>query len=163
MAGFGDGINRRGNGPLPPSYAANLTIVPDWVDGAQTQLGIEPDSAMRGQPAPLAWWQRRPRLGPETTPQPVPVWLQSRPYSRGAQAYSPQFGVLPYNPIGAGIFAPYRIPTIAGPGARYQYAAIWFDVQSIPTSIVINPTIPIATMDALIATARVGPSYRTTG
>jgi hypothetical protein len=36
-------------------------------------------------------------------------------------------------------------------------------VQAVPTSVAINPTIPIETMNALIATAHVGPSYQTTG
>ena len=146
------------------SYGPGLTVIPDWLDGSPgLQPGLEPDSIMRGQPPALAWWQQRPRLGPETTPQPVPVWLQSRPYSRGAQAYSPKFGTLNYNPIGAGFVNPFRLPTIAGPGARYVAGAIWFDVQAVPTSVAINPTIPIETMNALIATAHVGPSYLTTG
>jgi hypothetical protein len=152
--------------PMPQSFPGGMTVVPDWIDGYShtgVQIGIEPEAVMRGQPAPFAWWQAKPRLGPEAMPQPLPAWLQSRPYTRGAQAYSPKFGSLFYNPIGSGVYAPYRLPTIAGPGARYQAAAIWFDVQTVPTSIGISPTIPIETMNALIATARVGPSYQTTG
>jgi len=166
MADWGDGWRKGGGPEALPIFPANLQITPDWIDGYSRtgqQPGIEPEAAMRGQPVPLAWWQARPRLGPDTIPQPLPAWLQSRPYSRGAGAYSPKFGVLPYNPIGSGIYSPYRLPTIAGPGATYMAAAIWFDVQTIPTSININPTIPIETMNALIATARVGPSYMTTG
>jgi hypothetical protein len=126
-------------------------------------LGVSPQAAMRGQPPPLSWWHRR--LGPRvpTPVQPLPVWLHSRPYDRGAGAYAPKFGTIPISPIGAGIYAPYKLPVIAGPGARYQFGAIWFDVQSIPTSMNFNGTVPIETINALIATSHVGPSYRTTG
>lgn len=164
MADFGSQKTAQLPAPAAASYQANLTIIPDWWDGSPAaQIGTEPDSAMRGQPAPFAWWQRRPRLGPGTVPQPVPMWLQSRPYDRGAQAFSPKFGVINYNPIGSGVYAPYRLPTIAGPGARYAAAAIFFNVQDVPTTIVMNPTIPIETMDALLATAHAGPAYLTTG
>jgi hypothetical protein len=97
------------------------------------------------------------------TGQGFPVYITSRPFSRGADAHAPHFGKLAINPIGGGVFAPYRIPTIAGPGARYQNAAIWFDVQTVPTSIRMNNSVPVETVNALIAQAHVGPSYRTTG
>jgi hypothetical protein len=143
----------------PPNAAGN--VVRAWLDTSET--GIHPVAAERGAPAPLAWWQRRRLRGQATTPQPVPVWLQSRPYDRGAMAYAPHFGVIPTNPIGSGVFAPYRIPTIAGPGARYLFGAIWFDVQTVPTSLRMNPTVPIETVNALIAKSRVGGTYLTTG
>jgi hypothetical protein len=137
----------------------------DWVDaGPSGSLGGALQSAlMRGTGGALAWWQQRQIRGPQTVPQGVPLYLQSRPYSRGADAYSPKFGQLAYNPIGAGVVAPYKLPVIAGPGARYEFAAIWFDVQTIPTSLNINPTVPIETVDALIATSHVGGMYVTTG
>ena len=94
-----------------------------------------------------------------TPMQSFPVWLMSRPYDRGAGAYSPKFGTIPVSPIGAGIYAPYKLPAIAGPGARYQFGAIWFDVQAIPTSMRINPTVPVETVNALIATSHVGAMY----
>lgn len=136
----------------------------NWVDwqGSET-LGVSPQAAMRGKPPALSWWQQRsiPRI--PTVPQPVPMWLQSRPYDRGAGAYSPKFGVLPISPIGAGVYNPYKLPVIAGPGARYQFGAIWFDVQTIPTSMRFNATVPVETVNALLATSSVGPSYLTTG
>jgi hypothetical protein len=122
-----------------------------------------PRSRMQGHPPAMAAPQRRVLRGPGTVPQPQPVFFTSRPYSRGAGAHSPKFGIVPVNPIGAGVYAPYRLPSIAGPGARYVYGAIWFDVQTIPTTIQINPTVPIDTMNALIATSRVGGTYLTTG
>lgn len=133
---------------------------PNWLDIAGNEaLGIAHGEATRGQPKPLSWWQKRNIPGPATVMQPREFYLQSRPYSRGAEAYSPKFGTLNISPIGAGIYGPYRLPTIAGPGARYLQGAIWFDVQSIPTSIHMNPTIPVETVDALIRTSHVGPQY----
>jgi hypothetical protein len=73
------------------------------------------------------------------------------------------FGILPISPIGAGIYSPYKLPPIAGPGARYQLGAIWFDVQTIPTTIRMSPTMPIQSLDALLATSHVSAMYATTG
>jgi len=140
--------------PQPANGPRNVHL---WFNAAR------PATVTRGHPVPFAWWQRRATRGAETIPQPVPVYLHGRPYDRGAGAYSPKFGQLFANVIGAGVYAPYRLPTIAGPGARYVDSAIWFDVQVVPTSLQINPTIPIETMNALIAESSVGGSYLTTG
>lgn len=145
----------------PPAPAGNVQSY-NWISG-HGGGAISPRAAQRGRPVALSWWQRRRLPGPGTTPQPVPVFGQSRPYDRGAGAYAPHFGLLSYNPIGAGVVANYRLPTIAGPGAIYNFGAIWWNAQVIPTSILINPTIPVETMDALIATSRVGASLLTTG
>jgi hypothetical protein len=135
-----------------------------WVDWAGSeQLGVSPQAAMRGKPPPFSWWMGKSVPRVPTPMQPMPMWLQSRPYDRGAGAFSPHFGTLPISPIGAGIYSPYKLPPMAGPGARYQFGAIWFDVQTIPTSMVFNGTVPIETINALLATSHVGPSYRTTG
>jgi hypothetical protein len=137
----------------------------DWVDsGSPNEInGAQQSALMRGTGGALAWWQRRQIKGPDTIAQAGPIYLHSRPYSRGAQAFSPKFGSLNYNPIGAGVVAPYRLPTIAGPGARYQYAAIWFDVQTIPTTIAMSPTMSMDSVDALLASSSVAAMYATTG
>jgi hypothetical protein len=132
----------------------------DWLSVNQNEmLGAQQSSLMRGQPPALAWWQQRQIRGPGTVAQPAPIYITSPPYSRGAPAHAPKFGVLNINPIGAGQYAPYRLPTIAGPGARYMFSAIWFDVQTIPTSIRMNPSVPIETINALIASSYVGGMY----
>lgn len=132
----------------------------NWIDiSGNEQLGVQQSAAMRGQPMPLSWWQKRNIPGPKTVMQSREVFMHSRGYSRGADAYAPKFGVLNISPIGAGIYGPYKLPPMAGPGARYLQGAIWFDVQTIPTTIHMNPTIPIETMNALIATSYVGPQY----
>lgn len=139
-----------------------LSVVVDWVGHDMGHgIGYAPDHAAltRGMPTPLAWWQLRKIRGPGTRPKPVPSFFYSQPYDRGAQAYAPQFGIVPINPIGAGIYAPYRQPTIAGPGARYAAGAIWFDVQSVPTSLRMGPGMRQETIEALIQTSYAAAAY----
>ena len=125
--------------------------------------GMQQSALMRGTPGFAAPYQRRQIPGPGTVAQPGPFYLQSRPYSRGAGAFSPKFGVLNYNPIGAGVQTPYKLPVIAGPGARYQFAAIWFDVQAIPTTLHLPPTQSTDVIQQLLATNHVAAMYATTG
>ena len=137
----------------------------DWLDVGPAGMvgGAQQSALMRGTGGAMTFWQQRQIKGPGTTAQGAPWYNTSRSYSRGAEAHAPKFGIIPINPIGAGVYAPYKLPVIAGPGARYQFAAIWFDVQSIPTSLNINPSVPIETVNALIATSYVGGTYLTTG
>jgi hypothetical protein len=136
----------------------------DWLSlGPNETGGIMQGAVMRGHPGALAAYQRRQIVGAQTIPQGVPIWLQSRPYDRGAGAFSPKFGVINYNPIGAGIYSPYKLPVSGGPGARYEMAAIWFDVQTIPTSVQASPTMTMQSLNALIATSSVAAMYPTTG
>lgn len=136
----------------------------DWLSIDQNDFaGAQAQSLQRGKPLTMAPYQRRQVEGPGTVPQAAPLMLQSRPYDRGAGAYAPKFGALSYNPIGAGVFAPYRHPTIAGPGARYAFGAIFFDVQTVPTSVRASPSMSMQSLDALIATSHVGAMYATTG
>jgi hypothetical protein len=118
---------------------------------------------MRGHPGAMSAYQRRQIPGPGTIAQALPIWLQSRGYDRGAQAFAPMFGLLNYNPIGAGIYAPYKLPPIAGPGARYQAGAIFFDVQSVPTTVRMGPTMSQESLAALLATSHASGMYATTG
>ena len=159
---YNDGIPIASN-PAAPGTLGSEAHPFDWINPYQNeQMGVSPMAAMRGHPVALDWWQQRPR-GPQTLAFAGPMWLQSRPYDRGAGAYSPKFGQISYNPIGGGIYSPYKLPVIAGPGARYMAAAIWFDVQAIPTSLNIGPGMSMESLNALIATSSVGPSYLTTG
>lgn len=133
----------------------------DWIDGGNPS-GFVQSSFMRGQAPFAAPWQQR-RISVPTVGQGQPYWVQSRPYDRGAQAFAPQFGIVAVNPVGGGVFAPYKLPVIAGPGGDYEFAALWFDAQVIPTSMPINPTIPLETYEALLATSYVGGMIPTTG
>ena len=152
---------------FPIAGGAGLPAAPlnqlDWIDGGGKYPGAQQSALMRGTGGALAYWQRRQIGGPATLMQGFPVYIQSRPYDRGAGAYSPHFGVLNINPIGAGVYAPYRLPTIAGPGARYEFAAIWFDVQTIPTSLQMSPTMPQESINAMLSQSTVGGMYATTG
>jgi hypothetical protein len=150
--------------PIPAAMLPAGPLNPfDWIDNGDGFNGAQQSSLMRGTGGALAFWQRRQIGGPSTSPQPVPVYIQSRPYSRGAGAYSPKFGSLNINPIGAGVATPYKLPVIAGPGARYQLGAIWFDVQTIPTSIAPSPTMSMDSVNALLMSSSVAAMYATTG
>lgn len=153
---------------MPTTAGVPITALPagilnqwDWLDvGPAGQIGGAQQSAlMRGTGGAMTFWQQRQIPQVPTIPQGGPVYLTSPQFSRGADAHSPKFGTLPISPIGAGVYAPYKLPVIAGPGARYTFGAIWFDVQTIPTNLQINPTIPIETVNALIASSYVGGMY----
>ena len=149
--------------PAPMLVAGPLNPY-DWVSVNFDDFeGVQQSSIMRGQPAFAEAYQRRQIPGPGTLSQPAPWFYHSRPFSRGAGAYAPQFGVLNINPIGSGVPVPYKLPVIAGPGARYVYGAIWFDVQSIPTSMHIAPTISTEAVAQLLASGSVAAMYPTTG
>lgn len=150
--------------PSAPAALAMEQAPVDWTSWAGSpSLGVSPQAAMRGQPPPMSWWHRRSIPQVPTPVQPLPVWIQSRPYDRGAAAFAPHFGTIPISPIGAGILSPYKLPVIAGPGARYQHGAIWFDVQTVPTSLRMSPTMPMESVAALLATSHVSAMYPTTG
>jgi hypothetical protein len=134
----------------------------DWIDGAGDMPGAQQEALMRGTPG-MAYWQRRQIPQQPTAAFGREIWIQGPQWDRGAGAFAPKFGQIPVNPIGAGVYAPYRIPTIAGPGARYEFAAIWFDVQTIPTSIHISPSMSQESLNALIQTSYVAGTYLTTG
>lgn len=136
----------------------------DWIGlGGNDFSGSQQSSLMRGTGGALAYWQRRQIGGPATIAQAGPFYLHSRPFSRGAGAYSPKFGTLNINPIGAGVYAPYKLPVSGGPAARYAYAAIWFDVQTIPTSLPLSQSMPIESVNAMLGMSSVGGMYATTG
>jgi hypothetical protein len=152
--------------PITPVDTPHLPAGPlnpvDWIDGAGNLPGALQQSLMRGTPG-MAHWQRRQIPQVPTIPRGREVWFQAPSWDRGAAAFAPNFGIVPVNPIGSGVFAPYRIPTIAGPGARYEFGAIWFDVQTVPTSIHLSPSMSAESLNALIATSFVAAMYPTTG
>jgi hypothetical protein len=151
--------------PIPAAALPGGPLNPfDWLSlNHYEPNGIAQGAVMRGHPGALSAYQRRQIAGPDTIAQGQPFWLQSRPYDRGAGAFSPKFGTLNINPIGAGVFSPYKLPVIAGPGARYQLGAIFFDVQSIPTTIRMSPTMSSDSLAALLSTSHVAAMYATTG
>lgn len=157
------GIPLRSNVPVSmPCLPGGVLNPVDWIDGAGNLPGALQSSLMRGTPG-MAHWQRRQIPQQPTIPVGREIWMQGPTWDRGAGAFAPKFGIVPINPIGGGVYAPYRIPTIAGPGARYEFGAIWFDVQTIPTSIHMSPSMTAESLNALIATSYVAGMYPTTG
>lgn len=151
--------------PIPAAMLPAGPLNPfDWLSlhGDET-AGIAQGQVMRGTPGFAAPYQRRQIAGPGTAIKGTPVYLHSRPYSRGAGAFSPKFGVLNINPIGAGVYAPFKLPVIAGPGARYEFGAIWFAPQTIPTTVHMSPTMSAESLNALLSTSQVSAMYATTG
>jgi hypothetical protein len=151
--------------PIPAAMLPGGPLAPyDWLSlGPNETGGIQQGAVMRGHPGALSAYQRRQIVGDQTIAQGRPFYLQSRPYDRGAGAFSPKFGILNINPIGAGIYAPYKLPVSGGPGARYEMAAIWFDVQAVPTSVQASPTMSMESLNALVSTTHVSQMYATTG
>lgn len=136
----------------------------DWASIGFSELdGLNPTAMMRGSGGAMAGWQRRQIPQTPTVGQGLPAYIYHENYSRGAQAYSPKFGVLPISPIGAGVQATYKLPVFGPPGARYQFAAIWFDVQTVPTSLQASPTMPMSAVNAAIMQSSVAAMYPTTG
>lgn len=149
--------------PIPAAMLPAGPLNPfDWLSLGGS-AGADQTGLMRGTGGALTWWQRRQIPGPSTIMQSREYYYQSRPYSRGAGAFAPQFGVLNINPIGAGIYAPYKLPAFAGPGGRYAAGAIFFNVQAVPTSIHMSPTMSMESLNALLATSSVGGMIATTG
>jgi hypothetical protein len=151
--------------PIPAAMLPGGPLNPiDWLSlGPNETGGIQQGAVMRGHPGALSASQRRQIVGAQTVAQGQPFYIQSRPYDRGAGAFSPKFGVLNINPIGAGIYAPYKLPVSGGPAARYQMGAIWFDVQTVPTSVQASPTMSMESLNALIGGSHVAAMYATTG
>jgi hypothetical protein len=145
-----------------PRLPGGINNPVDWIDGAGNLPGALQQSLMRGTPG-MAPWQRRQIPQRPSVAFGREIWLHGPSWDRGAGAFSPKFGVIPTNPIGSGVYAPYRIPTIAGPGARYMFAAIWFDVQVVPTSVHMSPSMSAESLTALIETSHVSAMYPTFG
>ena len=124
-----------------------------------------PASGQRGFPSPLAFFQRRPK---GSMPNKPPVfggvgYNYTPEYSRGAEAYVPITGKVLYNPIGAGIYAPYRTQASYGPSGQYADGAIWWASQTIPTSVNLNGLTSPDELAALLDNIQIQAVVRTTG
>ena len=88
---------------MPTTAGVPISMLPagplnawDWIDaGPSGSIGGAQQSAlMRGTPGGMAAYQTRQIQGPQTIPQGSPIYVTSRPYSRGAEAHAPRFGKL---------------------------------------------------------------------
>ena len=87
--------------PVPLDMLPGGDLNPiDWIDVGDGMGGAMQSSLMRGTPGAFRAYQRRQVRGPETLAQGREVWLQSRPYDRGAGAFSP--AKLTLSPTGPG-------------------------------------------------------------
>lgn len=91
------------------------------------------------------------------------VYHETPNYSRGAAAYVPGTPIVPSNPIGAGIFAPFRPrPYYAAPGV-YEADAVWWLSQSIPTTVKLQGLTTAEALAAVLGPTYVKAAVRTTG
>lgn len=83
--------------------------------------------------------------------------------SMGADGIAPTFGRVMTNPIGAGIFAPWRPRPWYGPSGQYVNGAIWWTAQEISTSVELQGLYDADVIDALLAASSVTGFDVTTG
>lgn len=124
-----------------------------------------PSGGQRGYPAPEAAGQERPPGSMPTIPQIFGGVIQkfTRPFSRGAAAFVPNFGRVLTNPIGAGVVALNRPQAFYGPAGQYENGAIWWTSQAVPTSIGMQGLTDPQTLQALLGQTNVQAVVRTTG
>jgi hypothetical protein len=142
--------------PPQPITPVNPTI------GIRSFLNIFSRS---GMPSPENGLQARPPGSWATNLRSLgqPFYVHTRGFSRGANAYVPNFGKVLTNPIGAGIVALSRPQASYGPSGRYENAAIWWVSQDIPTTIGLQGLTDPNTLSALLGQVSVQAVYPTTG
>lgn len=149
----------------PPTKGVQWTTE-RWAKGVRTFLvSTMGAAAQRGYPTPENKLQKRPPGSMNPGPQPWGgVYQHYTPYyDRGAAAFVPNFGKVTENPIGAGIYAPYRPQASYGSAAQYANGQLWWTSQAIPTSI--NPqslTDPEQLAD-ILSSLQIQAVVRTTG
>jgi hypothetical protein len=124
-----------------------------------------PADRQRGFPSPQNALEARPAGSmPNAPPIFGGVYQNYTPYySRGAAAFVPNFGRVLTNPIGAGIYAPYRTQASYGPPAHYANGAIWWTSQAIPTSVHLAGLTDPDILAQLVGMTNVQAMVRTTG
>lgn len=121
-----------------------------------------PRSLQAGQPEPQGALQYRP---PGSMPN-VPVidgiidYVVSPEFSRGAGRYVPQSGYVLSNPIGAGVVVMQRPQASYGPAGEYVDGAIFWNSQSIPTSVDLASLLGPEQVEALVGNMNVQAMVR---
>ncbi len=163
QAGFpspGSGAQTTGKGTPAPRFVARTPVRPT----AGVRSWLVPSRTQRGFPAPGAAGQGRP---PGWTTNEVPFGgayqNYTKPYDRGAAAYVPNFGSVHYNPIGAGIFAPYRPRAYYNQPGQYANGMIFWTSQAIPTSINLQGLTDPAALAQILDSVQIQSVVRTTG
>jgi hypothetical protein len=148
----------------PPGFVEWSTKM--WAKGVRSfQNSTSGSGAQRGYPAPEGRLQSRPPGSMNPGPQPWGgVYQNYTPYySRGDAAYVPNFGKVTENPIGAGIYAPYRPQASYGGAAQYANGQLWWSSQAIPTSISPQSLTDPQQLAAILSTLQIQGVVRTTG
>jgi hypothetical protein len=124
-----------------------------------------PAERQRGFPSPQNALEARPAGSMPNVPSIFGGVIETyTPYfSRGLAAFVPTFGKVLTNPIGAGIYAPYRTQASYGPPAQYANGAIWWTSQAIPTSVRLSGLTDPAILAELVGMTNVQAMVRTTG
>jgi len=84
-------------------------------------------------------------------------------YDRGAAAVVQNYGKVLENPIGAGIVALSRPQASYGGAAQYDYGALWWTSQAIPTSINLQGLTDPEALNEILGSVAVQAVVRTTG
>lgn len=91
------------------------------------------------------------------------VYTETPYFSRGAAAYVPGTPIVPVNPIGAGIFAPFRPrPYYAAPGT-YEHDQMFWLSQATPTTVKLQGLTNADALAAVLGPIYVKAAVRTTG
>jgi hypothetical protein len=91
------------------------------------------------------------------------VYRETPQYSRGAAAFVPGTPIVPTNPIGAGIYAPFRPrPYYAAPGT-YEAGTMFWLSQSTPTTVRLQGLTDVQALAAVLGPTYVKAAVRTTG
>lgn len=119
----------------------------------------------RGYPSPDEANQRRPRGSMPNEPIAFGgVYQNETPYyDRGAAGFVPNFGKVTTNPIGAGIYAPYRPQPSYGSSGQYADGAIWWTSQMIPTTVNLQGLTTPEELAGLLDGLEIQAVVRTTG
>ncbi len=141
--------------PLAPQHGGAVEWEPERpTKGKRTFWGAaQPRGGQQGFPGVEDAPQARPagsmpNVPPMQPPTAIMVWTPY--YSRGADAYAPNFGRVLVNPIGAGVVALQRPQASYGQAAQYIQGALWWTSQDIPTSVNLQGlTDPYALADIL--------------
>jgi hypothetical protein len=125
----------------------------------------EGSNAQRGFPTPLSRQQAYPDdlMNNSFLSSGLPTPVYTPYYSRGAAAYVQNYGKVLYDPIGSGVYAPYRPQAYYAQPGEYDDSAIWWTSQIVPTNVNLvglnNPDV----MNAILGQTLIEAVVRTTG
>jgi hypothetical protein len=160
----GTGAQNLGGATAQPAPTPNRSSRP--TRGSRTFFKpAQGANAQRGFPAPGTGDQIRPpgSMPNILLPDGSNHEVYTPYFSRGAAAYVQNYGKVTENPIGAGIPVPYRTQASYGPAAQYDYGALWWTSQVIPTTINLQGLTDPEALNEILGSTLVQAVVRTTG